>query len=206
MCLWKQGCLNLSRIIFGWRGTLVVGVLLVLLVGCTKTVTWTEEVRLSNGKTIAVKRETRFRPGGAEWPRGDGWKPQRYVIHFNYPISSEHVIEWQSTKTDAERGTDPEFPLLLDVTTADEAPFIITLRGLRGSCFEYVRYVLHDGTWSEDPLPAEFEARDANLYLSAGTVDVPKQVSLGFKQKDSTDIRYRKCSKKIGPKQTDCRA
>lgn len=179
---------------------------LVLASACSKTVKWKEEVQLSNGRVIIVERATQHRPGGSEWAIGTGWRPRQYLIRFKYPPGSDQVIEWRSIKMDVERGTEPEYPLLLDVGMEKNALHIISIRGLRGFCFEYVRYVISNGAWSEVPLPVEFEPRDATLYLPAAALDIPKQVSLTLKRKENADIRYSMRFKKIGPKQTDCKA
>ncbi len=181
--------------------------LLVSQTACSsKVVQWSEEVQLSNGQVIVVERETKQRPGGGEIFRSSGWRPQQYVIRFKYPANSEQVIEWRSTKMDIERGTWPEFPLLLDVELTKNVPFIITIHALKGFCYEYVRYVYSKGAWSEDPLPAEFEPRTTNLYLPAATLDIVKNVSLQLKRTENADGRYSMRLKKIGPKQRDCRA
>ncbi len=171
-----------------------------------KTVKWSEEVQLSNGQMIVVERETQHRPGGGELFRGSGWRPQQYVIRFKYPPNSEQVIEWRSTKMDGESAREPEYPLLLDIETPNGRPTVISFHHLRGACYEYLRYTYLNGAWTEDPLPAEFEARESNLYLPAAGLDLPGKVSLELKRKENADIRYSIRFKKIGPKQMDCRA
>lgn len=171
-----------------------------------KVVKWTEEVQLSNGQMIVVERETHHRPGGAELARGSGWRPQQYTIRFKYPSNSTQVIEWRSTKMDSEGAYQPEFPLVLDIEPTKNVPQVVTINWLRGACYEYVRYVYRDNVWSEDPLPAEFEARDANLYLPAAGLDLPNRVSLELKRRENDSIGYRKRLKQIGPKQTACGA
>ena len=171
-----------------------------------KTVKWSEEVSLSNGQMIVVERETQHRPGGGELCRGSGWRPQQYVIRFKYPPNSEKVIEWRSTKMDTEGGYQPEFPLVFDIEPTKNVPYLVSIHWLKGFCYEYVRYIYANGAWSEDPLPAEFETRDAKLYLPAAGLDLPGKVSLELKQKENADIRYRKRLKQIGPKQTACGA
>lgn len=181
--------------------------LLFSIAACSKTVTWTEEVKLSTSQTIILERETHHIPGGGELFRGTGWRPELYIIRFkhNYPPRQNLEIEWRTTKWDAERVTDPEMPLVLDIDPKG-IPFIITIHGLRGACFEYLRYVYRDGGWYEDPLPAEFEPREANLYIAAAALDIPRQVSLKEKRTVLDNFQYRQRRKQVGPKQTDCRA
>jgi hypothetical protein len=52
--------------------TLVLGAFIVSVTACSKTVTWTEEVKLSTGQTLIIERETRHIPGGGEIFRSSG--------------------------------------------------------------------------------------------------------------------------------------
>ncbi len=179
-------------------------VFIVSLTGCSKTVNWTEEVRLSNGQMIVIERETKHRPGGAEWARGTGWRPIEYVLRFQYPPGSGRVIEWRSTKISL--STYPEFPLLLDNEPKEDTPFLVSINWPKDGCYEYVRYVAREGSWVEDPLPPEFEPRAANLYLSAAGLDLPRKVTLALKRTENADVRYRQRMKQVGPKQAACGA
>lgn len=183
-------------------------VLLVAVSGCSKTIEWTEEVALSNGQTMMIERETRHRPGGGEIFRSSGWRPELYIIRLkhDYPPRYNLEIEWRTTKWDGDRVTDPEMPLVLDIDPVKKVPYIITYHGLRGACFEYLRYVYRDGGWYEDPLSAEFEPREANLYIAGAALDIPRQVSLKEKRAVLDNFQYSMRFKKIGPKQADCRA
>jgi hypothetical protein len=176
----------------------------ILISACSKTVGWKEEVQLSNGQMIVIERETKHRPGGAEWARGSGWKPEQYIIRFQYPPDSGRLIEWRSTKISP--ATYPEFPLLLDIEPKKDAPFLVSINWPKDGCYEYVRYVAREGSWVEDPLPTEFEPRAANLYLPAAGIDLPRKVTLALKRTENADIRYRQRMKQIGPKQTACGA
>ena len=182
----------------------MLGVLIVSVTACSKTVTWTEEVELSNGQTIFIERETKHRPGGVEWVRGSGWKPEQYIIRFQYPPGLGHMIEWRSTKISP--ATYPEFPLLLDTEPKKDIPFLVSIHWPKDGCFEYVRYVAREGSWVEDPLLAEFEPIPANLILGAAGLDLPKKVTLELKRRVNADIGYRKRLKQIGPKQSACGA
>lgn len=175
---------------------------------CSKANRWTEEVKLSTGQTITIERETHHTPGGGEIFRSSGWRPELYIIRFkyDYPPRQNLEIEWRTTKWDAERVTDPEMPLVLDIDPVKKMPYIITYHGLRGACFEYLRYVYRDGGWYEDMLPTEFEPREANLYIAAAALDIPSQVLLKEKRSVLDNFQYSMRFKKIGPKQTDCRA
>lgn len=187
--------------------TLVLSAFIVLVSACSKTVTWTEEVKLSADQTLIIERETHHIPGGGEVLRSSGWRPEYYIIRFkyNYPPRQNLEIEWRTTKWDAERVMEPEMPLVLDFNL-EGMPFIITMHGLRGFCYEYLRYVYRDDGWHEDSLPAEFEPIPANLFLGASRLDLPKKVTLELKRQVNTDISYRKRLKQIGPKQSACGA
>ncbi len=185
----------------------LVAVLLVVS-GCSKTVSWTEEVKLSNDKTITIERETRHRPGGGEIALNSGWRPDMFIVRFkhNYPPRGVLDIEWKTSKWDAEGVTWPEMPLYFDISEDKQFPVVITIHALRGACFEYLRYAYRDGGWYEDALPDKFEPFQSNLYIAGAALDIPRQVSLKEKASVMNDFQYSKRFKVIGPKRIDCKA
>lgn len=185
----------------------MLAAILLVASGCSRSVSWTEEVQLSDGKAMTIERVTRHRPGGGEIALNSGWRPELYIIRFkyDYPPRRNLDIEWRTNKWDGDRVTDPEFPLVMDVDKKNR-PFIITYHGLRGACFEYLRYVYRDGGWYEDVLPDEFEPIRANLYIAAAALDIPWRVSFKEKMLVMDDFQYSKRFKIIGPKRMDCKA
>ncbi len=196
-----------GRMILIFTRTATLFAMLFVVSGCSKTVSWAEEVKLSNGKTMTIERETRHRPGGGEIALNSGWRPELYIINFkhDYPPRRNLDIEWRTTKWDGDRVTDPELPLVMDMDP-ENRPFIITYHGLKGFCFEYIRYVYRDGGWYEDPLPDVFSPIEANLYLAAASLDMPGNVLLKEKKTVFDDFRYSKRFKIIGPNRKDCKA
>lgn len=199
-----------SARLFSGSGTLarlaVISLAATLLAGCpsSKTTKFREDVQLSTGEVITVSRETRHLPGGGDLSRGSGWRPDAYIIRFNYPKDSTASIEWRSIKQALETGITPEMPLVLDYDTSQTALYVISINWLRGGCFEYVRYFYRNGTWVEDRLPDEFQAMPANLFIGSARLHPPSHVKLAVKHKDLDQYKMR--LRQVGPKQTDCKA
>lgn len=171
-----------------------------LLVGCGKTVTWQEEVQLSDGRVIVVERETVRVMGGDELAHGgSGSRPKERRVRLPHPDGSGQIIEWRSTKTDANLW--PENPLVLDIINGDIV--VMTAVPTSSACDTYSMYVFRNGAWIEEQLPEEFSSRKTNLLLMSGP-DVPSFVDLATKTKDIADIRYPRRLKQVGPRRTFC--
>lgn len=174
----------------------------------TKTVKWQEEVKLSTGEVIVVKRETRFKPSGGEPFRGSGWAADVMTIRFYYPPDSKEVIEWRTVRYGAERHFTPEYPLVLDVEQGTKSLVLITGAAGKGACDEYFRYRYENGQWKNDMLPETFEPRPSNLLLGADEINTPAQITLDFKRKFEADYhrwtRYDIRFHKVGPDRCLC--
>lgn len=156
---------------------------------------WKEEVQLSDGRVIVVERETIREGGGDEWAfNRSGSKPKEYRIRFANPDGSGAMIEWRSTKISPQ--TWPEIPLVLDVESGQ--PIVFSLVAIDAACKVYSKYVYQNGSWAEEPLPKQFEARETNLFLKLG-VDMPSSVNLQQKQQINSDGGYRRALKRVGP-------
>ena len=187
-----------------WLRGVAVAVSLLAISGCSRTVSWTEEVQLSNGQVIVVERETEHSPGGPELAIGTGWRPKQYRIRIEYPPQSGQTIEWRSEKLSPAKY--PEFPLYLDYDEGVGGLFVVSIKSISDSCDVYLKYVTRDLHWVEETLPAEFESFATNLYIPAAGLDIPRKVTLKIKWGDNSDFRYRKRLKQIGPKQKVCGA
>lgn len=186
----------MSRLLNGWLFSLV----LILIAGCAKTVTWQEEVQLSDGRIIVVERETLRVSGGDELAHGgSGSRPMEYRIRLSHPDRSGQVIEWRSTKTDANLW--PENPLVLDVISGDVV--VMAAVPTSSACDTYSKYVFRNGAWVEELLPEEFPGWKTNIFLKSGPT-MPSFVDLATKTKDIADIRYPRRLKQVGPHRTFC--
>lgn len=170
--------------------------------GCitSKTVKWQEEVKLGTGEVIVIKRETHFKPGGAEIAMGSGWTPKSSVIRFRYPPSAGPEIEWR-TRRESPRFF-PELPMVLDVEPA--GPVVITHNDNNLVCGTYHRYRYENGAWRDDPLPEEFPARPPSLSLAGLASKMPRFVSLADQQRENADRRYAPRYRQVGPKREIC--
>lgn len=179
-----------------------IGTLCVLLSSCSKTTEWQEEVMLSNGTTIQIERKTLLNPGGAEIATGSGYSPSKYIIKMEYPFGSNHYIEWASHTMPAT--LHPEFPLVLDVQSGDERPYMITIGWASDSCYEYMKYEYIGDQWKQQKLPEAFHVMETNLYLGSARSSISKHIGLAQKRELLAKGRYSSVYKTVGPKRTGC--
>lgn len=170
-----------------------------LLAGCSKTVTWKEEVQLSDGRTIVIERETLNAPGGGDL-RGPGYHPDTRILRVQYPGGTGKQVEWISTKKWTEYPT-PEKPLVLDVEGNELVLYSIVY--LSGGCSAYSKYAYRNGQWSEEALPDEFPERVTNLILR-DAIEMPEFVRIEDTRKNNRDDGYSRSLKKVGPKRIAC--
>lgn len=188
-----------------WKKALkIIGLAVALATSLTacgaSTITWKEEVQLSDGKVIVVERETIYERGGAEWASNSaGLKPKEDGIRFEYPIGSGKWVEWRTTKKDLQ--TYPETPLVFDVYS--NQPTIFSLVAISLGCEVYSKYVYKNGTWAEESLPDLFEQHPTNL-LFASQRNLPKLLKLADKKKRNDDIGHRKALYQVGPNRKVC--
>jgi hypothetical protein len=168
--------------------------------GCGSTARWGEEVQLSDGRVIVVERQTVFEPGGGEWAQNrSGVTPKEYVIRLAALDGSGQTVEWKSATPSP--GTVPELPLILDVEAGQ--PVVFTIGSTKTECEAYLKYRYQDRTWTEQPLPDQFDQRTTNLLLGNG-IDKPKFVSLQDKRIANADASYRAVVKHVGPNRKIC--
>lgn len=161
---------------------------------------WKEEVQLSDGRVIVVKRETVYVAGGDEWAiNREGIKVNEHKLWFDDPGGSGKVIEWRSTKISPR--TYPEFPLVFDV--ASGKPVIFSLVSISAACKVYSKYVYKNGGWVEEPLPERFEQHAANLLFGSQR-NIPELVSLKEKRNRNSDVGYRRSASQAGPARKIC--
>lgn len=178
---------------------------LVLMMGvsmsaCSGDQKWKEEVQLSDGRIIVVERELLTEGGGDEWALNrSGSKPKEYRIRFEYPVGSGKMVEWRSIKQSPQ--TWPEFPLILDVESAQ--PVVFSKGFNQVGCEIYYKYLYRNGTWIEEPLPPKFEQRATNLLTFSNKENLPL-INLETKRKKNSDVRGR-FDMQVGPTHPVCR-
>ncbi len=178
-------------------GLILIALAVLLLGGCAKTVTWKEEVELSDGRVIVVERETLNVPGGDEIAHGSGYRPTESRIRID--LGRGFSSEWRSTKVDSNRW--PENPLVLDIANGDVT--VMSAVPTTPACVLYSKYVFRQGVWKEESLSEEFTSREANLYLGRSQ-KMPDFVDLTTKNKANRDVRYPQHFRRIGPHRTFC--
>ena len=175
-----------------------VRLMLILFLGAglsACSLTWKEEVQLSDGRVIVIERDQINEGGGDEWALNrSGTKPKEYRIRFEYPSSSGKTIEWRSTKKSP--STWPEDPLLFDVIA--NQPTIYTLVAISTCCEVYSKYIYQNGAWVEERLPEHFEQHATNLFFG-NRRDMPSFLNLAEKAKRNSGSEYRQSLKQVGP-------
>ncbi|WP_371325015.1 hypothetical protein VX159_05730 [Dechloromonas sp. ZY10] len=178
----------------------LISIAMLLLGGCGMTVTWQEEVQLSDGRVIVVERETVRVSGGDDLAHGgSGSTPKERRIRFEFPLGSGQRVEWRSSKSDSRQF--PESPLVLDIVA--EQPVILTINPISEGCEVYSKYSFQNGSWIKEKLPDAFAKQATNLYLKSGP-SMPSFVDIATKNRDNADIRYFRTLKQVGPRRVIC--
>jgi len=132
-----------------------------------KVVEWSEDVRLSDGRTVVVARSNEYRQVadvGAGFQRG--WNFERTMLQVRMPTPNGATIRWQGTLTPIVLGADSNGdPLLVGVASSSQAIFDWKLSP-RGESHVALRFVR--GEWeriSLEEVPILY--RKANLFISA---------------------------------------
>ncbi len=172
---------------------LVVTVIAVFLLIFGYSSIWSEDVKLSDGREISVRRVIKLSAGGDElnpW----GKYPKLHILKFRNPDDPSEWIEWKSTKF---WGTWlPEYPLVLD---KEQGVFVVYSTTGTSSACKY-RYV--DKQWQEEAIPPVIEVIPANL-LVGDYKGRPGRVTLEIKKKKNADVYFQRRAK-IGPKIERC--
>jgi hypothetical protein len=152
---------------------MILGIVLGGYMG-NSTIKWKEQVQLSDGRVIVVKREAIYIGGGDKWAvNRSGTKINEYRIQFASPDGSGKTIEWRSTKKDDRMY--PEVPLLLDMPNGQ--PAVYTQLAIDSVCEVYSEYVYQNDTWIEESLPEQFRQLTTNLWFGSKR-DIPKLLTL----------------------------
>lgn len=179
--------------IFLLFGIFFLGACTSILGSCTST--WDEEVMLSDGRIILVKRSIVRERGGDEWAiNRSGSKPKLYTLEFQDPDKSDTVIKWQSKKYTTSLW--PDYPLALN---KEKDSFVVYSSHGAGTACKY-RYT--NNQWIEEALPLRITEVTTNLLISDYN-NRPNTVTLKTKMQRNADTRYWRDTK-IGPDITHC--
>jgi hypothetical protein len=164
---WKNGLLN----------TLTMLMLAPTLGACAsvKTVEWTEDVRLSDGRTIVVQRASEFRrvmDVGAGFERG--WNFYKASIATGMLLPTNRRLVWEGILE----------PIVLD--TYSNSIYLICVAGGPGRIQWkvprhefYVAFRLEDDQWKRIPISQIPDALRPNLFLSSYTYFIEQDARTG---------------------------
>lgn len=177
-----------------------VGLPLLSIKGCQRTLAWQEEVQLSTGETIMIDREV-TQDRGSGLPGFKGYSTKEYLIRFKYPPQSGSTIEWSVSNVSAYYG---DTPLVLDISK-DKVWFIYTEHTVSDHCVRYVKHRLQNGVWVETPFSnASIDVHQTNLSLASGSEEdiVPiKKGSISIADIPQINSKYPLYLKQVGPQQ-----
>ncbi len=137
--------------------------LMAIVVGCGDSeLAWTEEVRLSGGETIVVKRTAKTKPYGELGGPG-GWENEGMTLQIVKPQTPDNPLIW-----------DARFvPLLFDRDSATGQWFIVATfyscqswYDLGRPALPYTEFRFRDGRWVQGPLTAALIGREGNMLTS----------------------------------------
>jgi hypothetical protein len=163
-------------------GTAVAIVPLVILAGCSKTVSFQEEVEIAPGKVIVITQERYYEKACEGFKCG--WKN----VRFRIDKTAEVPIAWEG----------PTIPMLL--LPRDARGIVLVTR--EGYCAgpPYQQFVLRADGWVRQELERRFHGQDANLFVG-GPIEnsTPRTFTLADKQKLRNRPGMREYQRRILP-------
>lgn len=155
--------------------------------GCGgNTLTWTEEVKLLNGRVISVKQK---------WLYDRDRMPRDFTLRFKLPEFGDKEITWHENL----------MPQVLNVYQGKlyvvGIPFGEAEFRLYGKPFpEYVPYRYEAGQWQRIPFnEIPLAIYDTNMTISSEPQNGATHISLAYKEQEMQDDRIRDYFKKITP-------
>jgi hypothetical protein len=175
-----------------WRFSLFLAVL-IPLTACSqmKTITWREEVKLTNGQIVVVERTAKFRnvyAGGTS----NGWLFQHASIKAVLPPLNKEVV-WEGGLN----------PLALDVAKNGEIYLVATVETSQGRADYSLSHGNHvayqyglDGQWIRIPVETVPHEMHPNLLIDDATLFIyhghstSEVLALALKEKLNTENAY----------------
>lgn len=155
------------------KNILLLGLPLAFLAWCVSGLRWSttsiEEVMLSNGAKIEVKRTVHYRQAGSDTTLGfgRGGVAREWSMSFSAVDNPSQTITWEA---------EDRVPMILDVDGKTGALFLVTVKpfsnGLmgdhqwpNGNQNPYYVYELDGQAWKEIPFRADLIGRKNNLLV-----------------------------------------
>ena len=176
--------------ITGLINLMILGVMLAgvpMMGGCSdNTITWTEEVKLQDGRIIIVNQKRRIEQG--KMPR-ESW------LTFTLPGFGDKAIVWHESLETQVLNVYKGKLYVVGIPFTEES-----FRQYGKPYPEYVPYRYEGKNWIRIPFSeVPVEIYDTNMYFENITLHKPKYVSLADKAKMLMDDRYIPAQKRMTP-------
>ena len=178
---------------FAWHPKVPLTVLLVsvVLAACDsgpKLLAWQEEVQLSNGDIITVKRTAKSKSFG-EWGGPGGWENEGMTLAIEKPKKPDDPPVW-----------DFRFvPVVFDRDAETKEWFVVATFYSCQSWYDlgrpklpYTEYRLRNGQWQKVELSASVMGLDANMLTDISSGGEPPLIDIEAKRKRMSDARIAK--------------
>ena len=161
----------------------IILIALLLVVGCTKTTSLSEEVELSPGEIIVVTRRYAYERSCEGFQCG--WAVTSNSLEKGGLISGTWFGDRSRT------------PMLLTRAKSGD----IVLVDIRGYCDGpmYQQYVLKGESWTPVPLDLEFHHRDRNVLFGDSNAPVPAPVTIAAKKRILAQPGHKSYAQRIAP-------
>lgn len=153
----------------------------VTMVGCNRmSESWKEEVRLSDGRLIVVKRTAKGTITRDIAMRATGWKPKETTLRIAQVEGAAKPPVWRS----------PLVPVVMDYDPASSTWSVVATHMFCGTWYEmgrptslYVQYISVGGdAWRVVPLQPDWIGRQANLLTHIRPTGQPRLIREAYKE------------------------
>lgn len=153
----------------------------VTMVGCNRmSESWKEEVRLSDGRLIVVKRTAKGTITRDIAMRATGWKPKETTLRIAQVEGAAKPPVWRS----------PLVPVVMDYDPASSTWSVVATHMFCGTWYEmgrptslYVQYISVGGdAWRVVPLQPDWVGRQANLLTHIRPTGQPRLIREAYKE------------------------
>jgi hypothetical protein len=160
---------------------IVLCTLVLTMVGCSRmSESWKEEVRLSDGRLIVVKRTAKGSITRDIAMRATGWKPEETTLRIAQVEGAAKPPVWRS----------PLVPVVMDYYPASSTWSVVATHMFCGTWYEmgrptslYVQYISVGGdAWRVVPLQPDWVGRQANLLTHIRPTGQPRLIREAYKE------------------------
>ena len=155
--------------------------LIISLTACSRTISFEEEVEISPGEVIVIKREEKHKRASEAFK--PGWRFEKSILKL--PIKG--APDWVGEELR---------PMLL--LKNQEGSITLIGRAVFGGCTRYREFLYKDGKWSGTAFEQQYFEKEANLLIAGDEVESSsKRILLLEKKKKNNEPGLPDFSKRI---------